>query len=500
MFRFKFLPLSILIISLFSFKLFCAPDTLNPTDILMQNILGPTPIIDDLRYLTKSIGGRPTGSKAMDAAMQWSLERFSSAGLSNAYLDPYTAPANWMAIVEAGEMRVNKNNKIISSPLHVAALPFSSSTETKGITAPVYAIDSTDANEVQAHAEQIKGHWLLVPTKPMQTIEDLFNDYLATPPIFAAAQKAGAIGILWMSNRDGQLIYRHNASFNGSIMPLPAALIERKGAEEMVQLLKEGQSLSFKATLINTIQENPVNYNVVAEIKGHDKPDEVIILGAHLDSWDLGQGALDNGCNAAMIIDVARQLMTLQKHSIRPGRTIRFVLYSGEEFGLYGSWFDVKNHPEEINKIKTAIIFDVGAGKILGFSLGGREDMQSLIEDELKPLIKFGPFTQTIDAFYGTDNFDYLLKGIPTLVANQDVTNYLPSYHAQTDTFDKADLQELKNNTAIAAILTWNLANTKRIIPPRQNFQEVYQLLISTGLREQMETFNIWDSFIMQQR
>lgn len=487
-------------LSLACFPSFAATKTDNPIDILTKNALGTTPIIEDLQHLTESIGGRPTGSKAMDEAMQWSLSKFKEAGLLNAHLDPYTAPMNWLANIEKGEVMYRQENTFIKKTVRIAALPFSNSTETTGLEAPVFAIAAVDAEEVLAKAEHIKGHWLLVPTHPMQTIEDLFQEYMITPPIFAAAEKAGAIGVLWMSNREGSLLYRHNANFTGSLISLPAAVVERDAALKMAHALQLGQRVSFKGILNHIVQEKPTNYNVIAEIKGDEKPDEVIILGAHLDSWDLGQGALDNGCNAVMVMDVARQIMALQKQGLKPKRTLRFMLYSGEELGLYGSWFDVKNHHETLDTIKTVIIFDSGSGKTQGFSLGGRSDMQTLVDSALEPIAKLGPFVQTNDAFYGTDNFDYLLKGIPTLVANQDVTNYLPSYHAETDTFDTVDFDELKNNTAIAAVLSWNLANTESQFPHRQNEDEVYSLLVATNLKEQMEVFNIWDSFILQQR
>ena len=471
----------------------------SPTNSLITNVLTSKSISKDLNFLTTVIGGRPTGSSALDSAMQWSLKRFVAEGFTHAYLDAYTAPLNWLPNIEIGEM-----NSVtpVSSPqtLRVAALPFSPSTPDTGLEAPVYAISSTNVNEIMDHANQIKGHWLLVATNPMGTVEDLFNEYLATPPIFTAAQKVGAIGVLWMSNRNERLLYRHNAALNGSLAPLPAALIEREGAQNMIQLLESQHPVTFKATLKNIIQKNPENYNVVAEIKGYEKPDEVIILGAHLDSWDLGQGALDNGCNAVMVLDVARSIMALQQHGFKPRRSIRFMLYSGEESGLYGSWFDVKNHPQKLDKIKAVIIFDTGSGRTMGFSLGGRSDMQLLVDNALEPVNQLGPFTQTSDAFYGTDNFDYLLKGIPTLVANQDPVPYLPSYHAESDTLDKVDFAQLRNNTVITSVLTWNLANTDLPFPARQSTEEIKELLISTGLKEQMEIYNIWESFENGQR
>lgn len=471
---------------------YAAPVAPDPIEQLITKILAPTPIFDDLRYLTDTIGGRPTGSIAMHDALQWGLTRFVDSGFNHAYLDPYTAPRNWLPNIEQGEI-IAPNSTTIHTPrsLRLASIPFSTSTPPGGLTAPVYALETTETNDIQMHAKQIKGHWLLLPTALMRTPDDSYKESLAPPPIFAAAKKSGAVGILWLSSRSGRLLYRRSASLNGTIVPLPAAVVEREGGERMIRTLKAGVPVIFSAKLENIIQENPRNYNVIAEIKGSKKPDEVIVLGAHLDSWDLGQGALDNGSNAVMVIDIARQMSALQPLGCRPLRTIRFILYSGEEFGLYGSWFDVKNHPQALNSIKAVIIYDVGTGRTTGFSLGGRADMKDLVNHALQPIRSLGPFNQTTDASFGTDNFDYLLQGIPTLVANQDASPYLHDYHAESDTFDKIDPRELKLNTVIAAVLTWRLANTTETIPSRQTKDEINQLLKVTGLKAEMDIYNI---------
>src|SRR3569623_1004329 len=153
---------------------------------------------------------------------------------------------------------------------------------------------------------------------------------------------------------------------------------------------------------------------------GRDKPGEVILLGAHLDSWDLGRGALDNGCNAALAIDVLRQLAVLAKAGQRPRRTIRIVLFSGEELGLYGSWQDVRAHRADLDKLRAVVIYDEGTGRTTGFSLGGRGELGPVVDRALAPVAGLGPFVHTTDAFVGTDNYDYLLEGVPHLVANQD--------------------------------------------------------------------------------
>jgi Zn-dependent M28 family amino/carboxypeptidase len=238
----------------------------------------------------------------------------------------------------------------------------------------------------------------------------------------------------------------------------------------------------------------------VAELRGREKPEEVVILGAHLDSWDLGRGALDNGCNAALVIDVARQAAAIAREGARPRRTLRFVLYTGEEAGLWGSFAEVRQQRAELDRLKAQIVFDVGSGKTTGFSLGGRADMRPAVEAALAPASARGPFALTTDAFIGTDNYDYLVEGVPTLVANQDGQPYLPDYHAESDTFDKVDAEQLKANAALAAVVTWGLADLATNPAPRQTRAEVEALVQATGLVDQMKLFGLWEPFVRGSR
>lgn len=467
-------------------------------ETLLARTLSPTPIVSDLKELTNTIGGRPTGSIAMRKAVDWGLKHFVNADLENAHIEEYTPDINWLPQTEQGELIVPGTST--REPLRIASMPFSQNTSTDGLEAEVYNIGSGSKVEFIAAGSEVRGRWLLVTTHLSRTEDDLRNEYAIKPSIVAQAKKSGALGLLWISSRPGRLLYRHNLTFNGRIGPLPAAVIERKVGKRISKLLKKGHAVKVKLTINNDIQKKPTNYNVVAEVKGWEKPDEVVLLGAHLDSWDLGHGALDNGCNAALVIDAARQIMALAKEGNRPRRTIRFVLYSGEELGLYGSRFDAHNHQNDLDHLKAVVIYDLGTGKTTGFSLGGRHDMTDLVQDALAPIPQLGPFTQTFAAAVDTDNFDYLLEGIPTLVADQDSDPYIASYHAESDTFEQVDQHELKNNTAIASVLLWNLANNKKVFPLRQNREEVMAMLKATGLDKEMKQIKIWNDFVTGRR
>ena len=170
-------------------------------------------------------------------------------------------------------------------------------------------------------------------------------------------------------------------------------------------------------------------------------------------------------------------------------------MFSGEEQGLLGSWAYVKTHRSELDKIRAVIIFDSGVGRVTGYSLGGRADIAPAVREVLKPLDSWEVSRHTTDAQTGSDHFDFLIEGLPTLIANQEEANYLPNYHAASDTLDKVDIRDLKLNTTIAALTTWGLAD--RPSPPgkRLSRAEVETLLKETGLDQQMKSMGYWQDW-----
>jgi hypothetical protein len=474
----------------------------DPASVLMRRALGPTPILEDLRQLTDTIGGRPTGSAAVDRAVDWGMARFREAGLENVHAEPYAAPRTWLAGAESAEVLAPRADWATpgSERLRIAAMPFSAPTPAAGLEAEVFDVGEGDAQAFAAAGAKVAGRLVLFHTAPMRGLEDLFTEYAETSGRLARAREARAAGVLWMSTHAGRLLYRHNTTLDGSLYPLPAAVVEREGALRLARLAAAGETVRVRLLAGGRSDAGTPARNVVAEVKGREKPDEVVILGAHLDSWDLGRGALDNGCNAALVIDVARQAAALAHEGVRPRRTLRFVLYTGEEAGLWGSFAEVRQHRGELDRVKAQVIFDIGSGRTTGFSLGGRADLQPAVDAALAPASARGPFTQTTDAFIGTDNYDYLVEGVPTLVANQDGRPYLPDYHAESDTFDKVDQEQLKANTAVAAALTWGLAELPAAPAPRQSRAEVEALVRATGLVEQMKLFGLWEPFVRGER
>jgi Zn-dependent M28 family amino/carboxypeptidase len=221
------------------------------------------------------------------------------------------------------------------------------------------------------------------------------------------------------------------------------------------------------------------------------------MLGAHLDSWELGTGALDNGCNAALVVDALR---AIKASGVKPRRTIRFILFSGEEQGLIGSRAYAFNHRAELDKAAGVIVYDSGTGKTTGFSLGGRKDVLYTAKDLIAPLAQFDVKELKPDMEWGTDHFDFMLEGVPTFVADQQEANYLENYHAVSDTYDKVDFAQLKKHVAEAAALSIELADLPEKIGPRLTRDQIEQTMRETKSVEMLKADGIWDDWVSGKR
>jgi carboxypeptidase Q len=454
---------------------------------LLPIVLGPSPMEENLRRLTDEIGGRVTGSPEMAKAVEWGVAAFRAAGV-DVHTEKYTLPVTW----SEGDTHLELLGPVKFS-IRLKATGWSPATPAGGMEANIVDVGYGSEDDFSKAAASVKGAILLVHSDIGSTWADLFNEYLRPPLIVQHAVKEGAKAILWMGARERLLLYRHTNSLVGKIDKIPQAVLTREDAMRLARTIAAYPGkVRLRFDMPNKIGGPIEQENVVGEIRGYEKPDEVVILGAHLDSWELGTGALDNGCNAALVIEAAR---AIKASGLLPQRTIRFVLFSGEEQGTVGSFEYVKSHRAELDKIRAMITYDSGIGRVTGYSLGGRRDIEAGVREVLKPLESWGANNHTYDASFGTDNFDFLLEGVPTLVANQEEANYLPNYHAASDTLDKVDMRELKLHTVLAALTAWGIADRVEPLGKRLSRAELDLLVKETGLDQQLRLLGYWDAW-----
>ncbi|MGH9315760.1 MAG: M28 family peptidase [Thermoanaerobaculia bacterium] len=457
--------------------------------ILAEVLSARSHMDEDLRVLTDEIGGRPTGSANYEAALQWGLEAFKRAGVGSVHLEAYDAPAKW-----EGESASASVVAPFRFPVRVVSFALAPST-TGAVTAPLVDAREGKKTDFERLGANAKGAIALVRSKPMRSFEDLFGEYLAGPEMMRSAVASGAAAILFISTRPRDLFYRHTITW-GPIAPIPMAQVAREDGLRLARLMGAGRNLTMVLDIRNKVGGSWKPQNVVAEIRGSEKPEEIVLLGAHLDAWDLGTGALDNGVNCALVVEAARAIAAIE----RPRRTVRFVLFTSEETGLLGSRGYVAAHRGELDRHTAVVIHDIGDGRTTGYFNDGRPELTPALKRVLAPVAAFGADGSNDEALLGTDNFDFLLEGIPNFVADQETEKYLADYHAESDTFDKVDLREARMNAGVAAVAVSGLANAAERVGRRQNRAEVARLLEKSGLERQMRIYGLWEEWEKGQR
>jgi hypothetical protein len=474
-----------------SFCLAAAPSTENDDAArIIQEALKPSPIESNLRHLTDEIGGRVPGTPAMQRAVEWGIKGLKTAGADTVHTEEFTMPHAWsegateMVVSATGTALDPKLMQIPKVEFRVRAVSIAMApalASAKHI--PVVDVGEGTSADLKK-AGDISGKLVLVHSIVLRTWEDLFAEYTKAPPAIDAAAKGKAKAVAFIATRENGILYRHTNAVAGELERLPMVLVAREDGERIGRLLTSGHPVWADLSIPNEIG---------GPIKGSQKPDEFVILGAHLDSWELGTGALDNGCNTALVVDALR---AIKSSGLKPKRSIRFILFSGEEQGMIGSRAYAKAHRSELDKAAGVIIFDAGTGKTTGFSLGGRRDLLAAAQRLLTPLTQFDATKLTTAMEWGTDHFDFMLEGVPTFVADQEEANYLVNYHAVSDTYDKVDFAQLKKHVAEAATLSFELANLPERIGPRLTHAQIEQTIDDSHSEEMLKAAGVWDDWV----
>ena len=472
--------LSFCLIALFSTSIFAQ----NDAQRLVTAMLGETPIGKDLQELCDEIGGRVTGSVANEQSVEWAIEKFTQTGVKVDKM-AFKMPSLWLEKSTTATVSgtTNFTPQIVSK--------FYSPAKTH--TGKLLNGGMGTAEDFERLGARAKGAFVLVETEICFDIGGLFAEYTAASKTEDLARAAGVQGLVFMSSRPNKLLYSF-VSKKVYDNEMPQLVMAREDAKRCIRNLQKNKALQIEITIDAETGGEYTTHNVIGEIRGSEKPNEVIIIGAHLDSWALGTGANDNGCNVTMMIDIARQM---QRLGIKPKRTIRFALWNGEEQGYFGSWAYTDKQGKKLNKHIMAMSVDIGSGAIFGFFTNGRKELMPALDEVLKPVQIFGDYKHVDAAIVGTDNFDFMMEGVPNLVANHLSTNYGRTYHSASDTYDKVDLKSLKINSAIIAAVTLGFANLpdEKITWKRHSHEQIDALVEEQSLEFSMRMFNVWKAW-----
>lgn len=450
---------------------------------LAARATGATPMLDDLKELCDRIGGRPTGGPACGRAIEWAEAKLRAAGCDSVLREGFEVPILWLPGKEEASCLAPETFNF-----RVAAAPYTPSTP-DGRALEARLVDARDgsADAFSRLGKAARGAVALVRRRQADSMADVEYDFFRNAAMLKSAAKARVAAVLLQSSRPAGRLNRQLMSVDGTLAPLPVGLVPREQADRLASVCAGGEA-RVSLRLDNTTSGPYESSNVIGEIRGRERPDEIVLIGGHLDSWDLGTGAEDNGVTDAMVIDLARGIKAL---GLRPRRTVRFALFTGEEQGLWGSAGYVQRHASELPNHVAAIIYDAGSGRTNGFCTNGRPELRQPVDRALSAVPGIGADDHSNEAFEGTDNLAFLLAGVPNLVANQNTRSYLPLYHSDADVFEHVNGPSAKKNEAIAAVLLWGLAEAPERAARQQTPAQVARVLRVTGLESQMKALGL---------
>jgi carboxypeptidase Q len=405
--------------------------------------------------LADRIGPRLIGSEGAAEAVRWAVTQFQAAGVP-VRLERVKV-TRWIRGEERGEVLPGPGWH--GGPLALTALGGSAPTPAGGVEAEVVEVTSLEALATAPVQGRIVYFHHRMSSWEGYTQASELRSY---GPVNAAAR--GAVATMVRSAGTASLRSPHTgaAIFRAGDRAIPAVALATEDADAIHRLLQAGP-VRVRLQLGCRTEPDVESANVVAEIRGREKPVEVVLLGAHLDSWDLAVGAQDDGAGVAMVLETARLISRM-----RPGprRTVRFVLFMGEELGGAGSRAYADAHASELHV--AALEVDAGAGRPLSVYFRGGEGSESFLGPLVRPLAALGvdptPRNHTL---YGQDLKALARKrGLPTIHLWQDPAHYFDVHHSAADTVDKIDPVALAQSAAATAWLTWSLADAAGTLAP----------------------------------
>lgn len=460
---------------------------------ILEEIKDRNQIVRNLSYLSDVIGPRLTGSAALERANNWAAEKMKEYGLENVRQEPYEIPIGWTRGTASLTMLEPS-----AKPLTAVSAGWTRGTDGP-VKGPVVLFDARTRKDLESYKGKLQGA-IVLRGKPVTIAPVTDTSYgpgssNRRPRDKAPAGKApseaerreyfavqnelneffkaeGVAAVLRDSGKPHGLLittggFKADADRVTAISGTPTMYVIHEHYALLARLISEQKTPPVvEVNIRNTFSDGPVTvYNTVGELTGSEKPDEYVILGAHLDSWDLGSGTTDNGTGTSVILETARALGAMAKAGIKPKRTIRFVLFSGEEQGLHGSKNYVRMHKNEHDRISAALVHDTGTGKVLNLRMMGRSVMLPILGPELATLKNVGFEGVVIDSSGSTDHVPFETAGIPGFPCKQETDEYRFTHHTQSDTFDKAKPENLVQGAQVLAVAAYRIADLDKLLP-----------------------------------
>lgn len=409
-----------------------------------------------LDYLCNKVGHRLSGSPGAAAAVEWGRHVMQDYGFDNVYLQPVMVPHWVRGQKEMG--RIVNSRKMGTVEVNVCALGGSIGTGPSGISAPVIEVRSFDELK-QLGEKNVKGKIVFFNRAMDPTRINTFTGYGGAVDQRGSgaseAAKYGAVGALVRSMGSNLEDYPHTGGlrYAPNVPQIPALAISTRHAELLSKLLKDDSGLQFYMESHCEILPDAPSYNVIGEIKGSEYPEEIIVVSGHLDSWDLGQGAHDDGAGCVQAIEVLRLFKAM---GYKPKRTVRAVLFMNEENGLRGGTEYARQALVKKEKHLAAMESDRGGFTPRGFTLS-MDDAKKTKVRSWKPLLEPYGLADFSQEGGGADIGPLAPQGVPLMGYLPDSQRYFNYHHTAEDTFDKVDKRELEMGAAAMAAMVYLL-------------------------------------------
>lgn len=440
-----------------------------------------------LTELSDDIGGRVTGTPAERKAEDWGAAKMKSIGLENVHAEKYTIWRGWTRGTAEGEILAPVHHK-----LHVDAMGWTGSTPAGGAEGDVVTVNMFDIENEIKNVSRLKGKIALVTTKGKPN-KDEMNLFAMFGDFLKAAGPAGTIAVI--GGQGGGKSTGMNLTHTGILgfnadFAVPVVSMSAEDQAQLERFIERGIKPRVRFNVQNNFTNGPVETaNVVGEIRGREHPEEILVVGGHLDSWDLSEGTTDNGSGTAAALGAADAIV---RSGQRPRRTIRFVLFTGEEEGLDGSFAYMKQHQAEIKNHLGSLVIDGGQGPAKSFHLGGRDDLVPAFQAFANTLSNLG-ITEVDDRVEsGTDTLPFSLSGLPGIDMGQDSPDYKYTHHSAADALEAQKPDVLAQNATLMALAAYWIADR----PARFAFpwpaERTARMLRAQHEYEELKAFNLW--------
>ena len=440
-----------------------------------------------LTELSDTVGARVTGTPGAQKGIDWSLAKMRSIGLEDVHAEKWQLWRGWTRGTAQAELLAP-----LRRPLHVDAMGWTGSTPAGGAEGDVVTANLFDIADETKNASRLNGKIVLVVAKGRPT-EDFGSLFARFGDFLKAAGKAGAIAVI--GGQAGSKASGMNLTHTGILgvdadFAIPVVSMTAEDQSQLERYVASGITPRMRFNVQNAFTNGPVeSANVVGEIRGRENPEQVLVVGAHLDSWDLSEGTTDNGTGSASVLAAAEAIV---RSGMKPRRTIRFVLFTGEEQGLDGSIAYIKQHQSELANHLGDVVLDNGQGPVKEFQLGGRDDLVTSFEPFAKSLANIRDIKVTDKVENGTDTLPFSIAGLPGINLDQDSPDYKYTHHSAADSLEAVQPDVLAQNATLMALTAYWIADRPERFASPWPAARTAKMLVEQHQDGFLKAFKLW--------